>query len=191
MSRTAEAMIAAKAKRNEHKRESVLEVIRQMVEEMDPALRNYSEIARRAGVHRNYVAGRFAAEIELAQMEVNRRYTTGTAYRHSISVASLRAERTMFKEQAHAQAKQLAHLRKRLGIELGREIAAEHLGLDQTPELVALRDTNEGLAARVTDLEIQLRDAQEDLEAARRTNKKLVRELNGARSDDSSRERSS
>jgi AraC-like DNA-binding protein len=191
MSRTAEAMLATKAKRNEHKRESVLEVIRQMVEEMDPALGNYSEIARRAGVHRNYVAGRFAAEIELAQMEVNRRYATGTAYRHSMSVASLRAERTMFKEQSQAQAKELAHLRKRLGIELGREIAAEHLGLDQTPELAALRDTNEHLAARVTDLEIQLRDAQEDLEAARRTNKKLVRELNGARSDDSSTERSS
>ena len=78
--------------------------------------------------------------------------------------------------------------RKRLGIELGREIAAEHLSLDQTPELAALRDTNERLAARVTDLEIQLRDTQEDLEAARRTNKKLVRQLNGARSDDSSRE---
>ena len=82
--------------------ESVLEVIRQMVEEMDPSLNNYSEIARRAGVHRNYVAGRFAAEIELAQMEVNRRYATGTAYRHSMSVASLRAERTMFQEQAQA-----------------------------------------------------------------------------------------
>ena len=109
-------MIAAKAKRNEQKRESVLEAIRQMVEEMDPALKNYSEIARRAGVHRNYVAGRFAAEIELAQTEVNRRYATGTAYRHSMSVASLRAERTMFKEQAQAQAKELARLRKRLGI---------------------------------------------------------------------------
>jgi hypothetical protein len=190
MSRAPGAMIAAKAKRNEQKRESVLEVIRQMVEEMDPALNNYSEIGRRAGVHRNYIAGRFAAEIELAQMEVNRRYATGTAYRHSMSVASLRAERTMFKEQAQAQAKELARLRKRLGIELGREIAAEHLGLDQTPELAALRDTNEHLAAHVTDLEMRLRDAQEDLEAARRTNKKLVRQLNGARSDDSSRERS-
>ena len=188
MSSTAEAMIAAKAKRNEQKRESVLGVIRQTVEEMDPALRNYSEIARRAGVHRNYVAGRFAAEIELAQMELNRRYAAGTAYRQSMSVASLRAEHMMFKEQAQAQAKELARLRKRLGIELGREVAAEHLGLDQTPELAALRDTNERLAARVTDLEIQLRDAQEDLEAARRTNKKLVRQLNGARSDDSSRE---
>jgi AraC-like DNA-binding protein len=190
MTRTAEAMIAAKAKRNERKREGVLEVIRQMVEEMDPALGNYSEIARRAGVHRNYVAGRFEAEIELAQMEVNRRYATGTAYRHSLSVASLRAERTMFKEQVQAQAKELAHLRKRLGIELGREVAAKHLGPDQTPELVALRDANERLAARVTDLEIQLREAQEDLEAARHTNTQLLRELNGARTTDSSRKRS-
>jgi len=188
MSRTPEAMIAAKTKHNEQKRERVLAVIRQMVEEMDPALKNCSEIARRAGVHRNYVAGRFAAEIELAQMEVNRRYTAGSAYRHSMSVASLRAERTMFQEQAQTQAKELARLRKRLGIELGREVASEHLGHDHTPELVVLRDTNERLAARVTDLEIQLRDAQEDLEAARRTNKQLVRELNGARSDDSSRQ---
>jgi hypothetical protein len=39
MSRAPEAIIAAKARRNEHKRESVLEVIRQMVEEMDPALK--------------------------------------------------------------------------------------------------------------------------------------------------------
>jgi hypothetical protein len=107
-----------------------------------------------------------------------------------MSVASLRAERTMFKEQAQAQAKELARLRKRLGIELGREVATEHLGLDQRPELVALRDANERLVARVTDLEIQLRDAQEDLEAARRTNKKLVLQLNGARSEDSLRERS-
>ena len=190
MSRAAEAMIAVKAKRNEQKREGVLEVIRQMVEELDPALSNYSEIARRAGVHRNYVAGRFPAEIELAQAEVNQRYAAGSTYRHSMSVASLRAERTMFKEQAQTQANELLRLRKRLGIELGHEVAAEHLGLDQTPELVALRDANERLAARVTDLEIQLRDAQEDLEAARRTNKKLVRQLNGARSDDSSRERS-
>jgi AraC-like DNA-binding protein len=189
MSRAPEAMIAAKAKRNEQKRERVLEVIHRMAEEMDPALRNYSEIARRAGVHRNYVAGRFTAEIELAHTEVNRRYAAGATYRQSMTVASLRAERTMFKEQAQTQAKELARLRKRLGIELGREVAAEHLGLDQTPELVALREANERLAARVTDLEIQLRDAQEDLEAARRTNKKLVRQLNGARSDEPSRER--
>jgi AraC-like DNA-binding protein len=190
MSRAPEPMIAAKAKRNEQKRERVLEVIHRMTEEMDPALKNYSEIARRAGVHRNYVAGRFAAEIELAQMEANRRYAAGVTYRQSTSVASLRAERTMFKEQAQTQAKELARLRKRLGIELGREIATEHLGLDQTPELAALRDTNERLAARVTDLEIQLRDAQEELEAARRTNTQLLRELNGARTNDSSRNRS-
>ena len=40
MSTTPEVMIAAKAKRNEQKRERVLEVIRQMVEELDPALKN-------------------------------------------------------------------------------------------------------------------------------------------------------
>src|SRR5206468_2155839 len=80
----------------------------------------------------------------------------------------------------------LARLRKRLGIELGREVTAEHLGLDQTSELVALHDANARLSARVTDLEIQLRDAQEDLEAARRTNTQLLRELNGARTNDSS-----
>jgi hypothetical protein len=189
MSRAPEPMIAAKTKRDEQKRERVLEVIHRMAEEMDPALSNYSEIARRAGVHRNYIAGRFAAEIERGQMEAKRRYAAGTAYRHSMSVASLRAERTMFKEQAQAQAKELARLRKRLGIELGREVAAEHLGLDQTPELVALRDANERLAARVTDLEMGLREAQEDLEAARRTNTQLLRELNGARTNDSSRNR--
>ncbi|HTX07983.1 MAG TPA: hypothetical protein VME22_05190, partial [Solirubrobacteraceae bacterium] len=166
MSPQPEPMLAAKARRNELKRERVLDVIRSMANEMDPALSNHSEIARRAGVHRNFVA-KFASEIELAQMEVNRRYATGAAYRHSMSVASVRAEHAMFKEQIHTQASELARLRKRLGIELGREIAAEHLGLDQTPELAGLRDTNERLAARVTDLEIQLRDAQEDLEAAR------------------------
>ena len=47
MSRAPQAMIAATAKRNEQKRESVLEVTRQMVEETDPALSNYSGIAFR------------------------------------------------------------------------------------------------------------------------------------------------
>jgi chromosome segregation ATPase len=175
-----EPMLAAKARRNEFKRERVLEEIRHMTDEMDPALSNHSEIARRAGVHRNYVA-KFASEVELAQLEVNRRYAAGAVSRASVSVASLRAEHAMFKEQIRAQAGELARLRTRLGIELGKEVAAEHLGADQTPELVALRERNVRLATQVTDLESQLREAQEDLEAARRRNTQLLREMNTTR----------
>jgi hypothetical protein len=62
---------------NAVKRRAVLDVIATMTHEMDPALNNASEIARRAGAHRNYVAKNFAAAIATAKGEVGRRYTAG------------------------------------------------------------------------------------------------------------------
>lgn len=162
---------------NAVKRDAVLDVIATMARELDPALGNVSEIARRAGVHRNYVA-KFTGEIELARAEVNRRYSAGQANRTAVTIASIRADYETIKQHAATLDQENRALRRRLAAQLGDEAAAQDRSLDHTPELVAVRDERDQLANRVTELEIELHTAREELDASRRTNRRMMRERN-------------
>lgn len=173
-----EPMLAARAKSNDAKRLAVINVIQSLQHAQDLAnLSNDSEIARRAGVHRNYVA-RFRAEVEVAKAEVNRRFLAGTTGKTNLAAASLRAEHQLLKEQFRQQFDELARLRRRLGVELGAEVAADRSDANRTPETAALIKENEQLATRAVELEMALRMAEEELEAARRTNRQMMRERN-------------
>jgi hypothetical protein len=173
-----EPMIAARAKTNDAKRLAVLNVIRSLQDAQDLAsLGNDSEIARRAGVHRNYVAN-FRGEVEVAKAEINRRFLSGATGKANLGAASLRAEHQLLKEQFRQQSDELARLRRRLSVELGAEVASERFEANRTPEAAALIRENEQLATRTVELEMALRMAEEELEAARRTNRQMMRERN-------------
>jgi len=163
---------------NAVKRQAVLEVIASMAREMDPALDNISEIARRAGVHRNYVGNNFTDAIAKAKAEVSTRYAAGQANKTTLTIASLRADHANLKQHASELERENRALRQRLAIQLGQEAAAEDPRLDQTAEVVALRDERDALIDRVTELEIELQTTREELQASRNTNKRLMRERN-------------
>lgn len=178
MSSRSDPMLNAKAGINARKRDSVLATIEKLKEAADIAtLDNNSAIARLAGVHRNYVAA-FAADIEKARAEVNAAFMSGRTAKGNLAAASLRADYETLKQFAAQQSDELRRLRTRLAAVLGDEVAAEHLGTDHSAEVVELRDANERLGNKVVELEIQLRDVQEELEAARRTTRRMMRERN-------------
>ena len=163
---------------NAVKRQAVLDVIAAMVREMDPALDNASEIARRAGVHRNFVGTKFAGDIALAKAEVGNRYAAGQSNKTALTIASIRADHATLKQHAGELERENRALRRRLAVQLGDDAAAQDSRLDQTPELVALRDERDRLIDRVTELDIELHTAREELEASRRTTRRLMRERN-------------
>lgn len=160
------------------KRQAVLDVIATMAREMDPALNNASEIARRAGVHRNYVGKNFTAAIATAKDEVGRRYTAGQSNKTALTLGSIRADYETLKQHTGEIERENRALRRRLAVQLGEEAAAEVPRLDQTPELMALRDERDNLVDRVSELEIKLQTAREELEASRNTTRRLMRERN-------------
>lgn len=174
---------AQEAKRgiNDVKRRAVLDVIEVMAREMDPAIDNVSEIARRAGVHRNYVGKNFAEAIATAKAEINKRFAAGQANRAAMTIASLRADYANIKQHARELEQANRALRARLAIQLGEEVAAADSRLDQTPHLVALRDERDRLLDRVAALELDLQTTREELQAARNTTRRLMRERNLAR----------
>lgn len=163
---------------NAVKRQAVLDVIAAMAREMDPALDNASEIARRAGVHRNDVGTKFGADIAIAKAEVGNRYAAGQTNRTALTIASIRADHATLKQHAGELERENRALRRRLAVQLGDDAAAQDSRLDQTPKLVALRDERDKLINRVTELEVELHTAREELEASRRTTRRLMRERN-------------
>jgi regulator of replication initiation timing len=163
---------------NAVKRQAVLDVIDRMARELDPALDNVSEIARRAGVHRNYVAKNFTHAIAKAKAEVSKRYAAGQANKTALTIASIRADYENLKQHVGELERENRALRRRLAHQLGEEAAAEDARLDQTPELVAARDERDQLIDRVTELELELENTLQELEATRNTNRRLMRERN-------------
>lgn len=178
MTPAADSMREAKRGINERKRQAVLTTIADMARDQDPALSNHSEIARRAGVGRNYVS-KFAADIELAHADVNRRYLSGQHSRAALGAASMKADYETLKHHATGLERQVQALKKRLALQLGDEALEDEAGSRSLgPAIVTLKEERDGLAARVTELELQLHEMREELEASRRTTRRLMRERN-------------
>lgn len=136
-------------------------------------------IARRAGVHRSFVSNHFAAQIAHAKAEIQSRFIAGLTGQTALSAASLRVEMETAKHQAREAHEEVRAFKTRLARSLGEEIAAkrpEHGTSSATIE--DLRAQIEQLLVSQTDLRRQLRDSEEELEAARRLNRTLIRERN-------------
>ena len=136
-------------------------------------------IARRAGVHRSFVSNHFAAEIPHARAEIQSRFIAGLNGQTALSAASLgsrwkppsskRAKRTRRSARSSSGSRKCSAMKSPTPI---RSTAAP---LCDRRELQA--EVEQLLAAQV-ELSRQLRDTEEELEAARRLNRTLIRERN-------------
>jgi hypothetical protein len=179
MSDRSENMRAAKRQINSAKHQRVAAVIQQIKDQGRDDDLKATIIARRAGVHRSFVANHFAAQIAHAKTEIQARFIAGLSGQSALTAASLRVEMETAKQQARAAQREVRLLKERLARALGAEVAADHP--EHSISAAAVNDLHaqiERLLAGEIDLRRQLREAVEELDAARALNRTLIREGN-------------
>ena len=137
-------------------------------------------IARRAGVHRSFVSNHFAAQIAHAKAEIQSRFIAGLSGQTALSAASLRVEMETAKHAGprgpardpRAQGPARANARR------GDRRHAPRARRRHPRRSKTLQAEVEQLLAGQGDLRRQLRETEEELEAARRLNRTLMRERN-------------
>jgi hypothetical protein len=179
MSDRAASMTTAKRRINSDKRERVTAVIAQIRDQGRDDQLKATVIARRAGVHRSFVSNHFAGQLAHAKAEIQSRFIAGLSGQTALSAASLRVEMETAKHQAREAQQEIHSLKTRLARTLGEEIADNHP--EQAASTAIVKDLHvqiEQLLAAQDQLHRQLRDTDEELEAARRLNRTLIRERN-------------
>lgn len=172
-------MTRAKRTLNDAKYQRVRAVIAQIREQGQDEHLKATVIARRAGVHRSFVANHFAAEISHARAELQSRFIAGLGGQTALTAASLRVELETAKHQAREAQHEVAALKQRLARTLGEEVAAEHPEHANSPSVVVrLQAEVKQLLATQVELRSRLRDTEEELDAARRLNRTVMRERN-------------
>ena len=172
-------MTRAKRTLNEAKHARVRAVIAQIRDQGRDDDLKATVIARRAAVHRSFVANHFAAEIAQARAEIQSRFIAGLGGQTALTAASLRVEIETSKHQAREAQREIIALKRRLARTLGEEVAAQHPEHATSPAAVArLQAEVEQLLATQADLRCRLRETEEELDAARRLNRSLMRERN-------------
>lgn len=179
MSHRDASMRTAKRQIKSEKYKRVIAVIAQIKEQGRDDQLKATFIARRAGVHRSFVSNHFARQIAHAHAEIQSRFIAGLTGQTALSAVSLRVEMETAKHQTREAQIEIRALKTRLARSLGEEIASEH------PEHSVSTATVQDLHAQIgqllsgqDELRRQLRDTEEELEAARRLNRTLIRERN-------------
>jgi chromosome segregation ATPase len=173
------AMTDAKRAINGEKYERVRAVIAQIRNQGRDHDLQATIIARRAGVHRSFVTTHFAAEIQHAKAEIQSRFMAGLNGQTALSAASLRVELETAKHQAREAEQEIRTLKTRLARTLGEEVADGHP--EHSAASATVRDLQaevEQLVAGQVELRRQLRETEEELDAARRLTRTLMRERN-------------
>lgn len=184
MTNRAAAMTGAKRAINGEKYERVRAVIAQIKDQGRDQDLKAAVIARRADVHRSFVSNHFAAEITRAKAEIQSRFIARLGGQTALSAASLRVELETAKHQARDGQQEIRLLKERLARTLGEEKGAEHPEHGIASATVTdLRAEVEQLAGVQIQLRRQLRDTEQELEAARRLNRTLMRERNSITTD--------
>jgi hypothetical protein len=164
---------------NDEKHQRVRAVIAQIRDHGQDDDLKAAVIARRADVHRSFVSNHFAAEIAHAKAEIQSRFIAGLGAQTALTAASLRVELETAKHHARDAERENRALKDRLARALGDEVAAEHPEHGTGSSTVArLQAEIEQLLAAQVDLHVRLRDSEEELDAARRLNRTLMRERN-------------
>jgi hypothetical protein len=172
-------MTKTKRRINNDKHERVTAVIAQIKDQGRDDQLTATNIARRAGVHRSFVSNHFAGQVAHAKAELQSRFIAGLSGQTALSAASLRVEMETAKHQAREAQQEIRSLKARLARTLGEEVAAEHS--EHSISSAILEDLHEQVAQLLGaqgDLRGQLRDTEEELQAARRLNRTLIRERN-------------
>ena len=172
------AATARKRADSEHKRERVLTVARAWVDRGQDF--SWEQLARGAQINPGFVhrtpglKGEVNALREDAAVELQAGLRSGTA----LTMTSVKAENEFLKRRLHERERDVATLKRRLGEVLGQAMLDPHAPSD------------EDLTGRVAELEQQLfearetlRDRDEQLQAVRALNQRLLKESNlqGAR----------
>jgi chromosome segregation ATPase len=171
-------MRAAKLRQHAQKRERVDAIIAAMADTGEDLTK--SEIARRANVSRNYIAQHFTEQIEVARARAAQRFLAGSQAGARLSVASLRAELATTRDTARRLQTENDALKRRLGRLIGEEIAQRDPALAATTEHETLKRQLEERTAKVAEVQLALRDRDEELRAAQSVNRELTLRLNGA-----------
>jgi hypothetical protein len=125
------------------------------------------------------VSDHFAAQIGQAKAGSSRGSSRGLIGQAALSAVSLRVEPEIARHQAREAREEVRVLKTRLARSLGEEIAVNHL--EQSGSSATVEDELariEQLLVSQRDLRRQLRDGEEELEAARCLNGTLIRERN-------------
>ncbi len=136
-------------------------------------------IARRAGVHRSFVSSHFAAEIAHAKAEIQSRFIAGLDGQTALSAASLRVEMETAKQQAREAQQEIRALKARLAKRSARRSPPPTPSTAPHPRRSGpRRPRSNSCSPAQVELRRQLRETEEELEAARRLNRTLMRERN-------------
>lgn len=169
------------------KRQRAADAIHALEQSDEPI--SFPAVARRAGVSVSLLytdrelAGRIAAVRE-RQHQAGAQRAWHVPARSLVTAQSLRAELANTKEQVRQLTEDLALLRERLAHQLGAAADIAR-GWDVHPLLAQLEERaaeleadNHRLRRQVTQLNGDLRDLTDNLDAARTTNRDLMNELN-------------
>lgn len=179
MTDRAAGMTRAKRAINDEKYQRVRAVIAQIREQCRDEDLKASVIARRAGVHRSFVGNHLQAEIAHAKAEIQSRFIAGLNGQSALTAASLRVELETAKHQAREARREIRAAKERLARALGDEVAAKHPEHSNSATTgTRLQAEIEQLVADQVQLRSRLRDTEEELHAARRLNRTLMREQN-------------
>ncbi|MDF3051442.1 MAG: hypothetical protein K0R87_3080 [Pseudonocardia sp.] len=134
-----------------------------------------SGIARAAGVDRSFLYRHrdLLAQLHALQAQPPASATTGPA----VTQASLQADLLAAHERAARLNTRIQHLEKRLSEALG-EHAWRESGLGTPTDIDALHQQITHLEQQAIDLRLQLAERDEDLAAARATNRELMTRIN-------------
>jgi hypothetical protein len=134
-----------------------------------------SAIARAAGVDRSFLYRHrdLLEKIHAAEAEPPTSQGAGPA----VTRTSLQADLLAAHERAHRLNARVQHLEKRLSEALG-EHAWRESGLGNPPDIDALHQQITHLEQQAADLRLQLAERDDDLAAARATNRELMAHLN-------------
>jgi polyhydroxyalkanoate synthesis regulator phasin len=135
-----------------------------------------SAIARTAGVDRSFLY-RHRDLLEKIHALAAEPPATGGGTGQAVTRASLQADLLAAHERAARLNARIQHLEKRLSDALGEHVWRES-GLGTPADIDALHQQITHLEQRVADLRLQLAESDEDLAAARATNRELMARIN-------------
>jgi hypothetical protein len=174
LSTRTQAMVDGRHTESTRRRQRVLTVLERAI--TDGAEIGVSTIARAAGVDRSFLYRHrdLLAKIHAADAQPP---TSDAGTGPLVTRASLQADLLAAHERAHRLGTRIQHLEKRLSEALG-EHAWRASGLGTPADLDALNQQITHLEQQAADLRLQLTERDDDLAAARATNRELMARLN-------------
>jgi chromosome segregation ATPase len=135
-------------------------------------------VARHAGVSRKFIYAHpdLCAQIEQSARQHTRRATAAAVADGQVTVASLRADLANAQAHNHRLRQQLRVLEQRLSEALGRDIADQLEPAAERPD--ELRRQLHDTQAQIFELQEQLANAREELDAVREINRELLTDRN-------------